>query len=340
MEIGNKIKNLRTRRGVTQEELASKLGITAQAVSKWENGAASPDIALLPALSAYFGVTIDELFALSDDTRMERIQNMLWDVRFLQEADVSAARDFLLEKAKREPGNGRALELLADLENHLAKAHHDKAADYAKEALRRDPNLMNAAGELATAMGGKCWDWGYTNHRELIDWLYAHLKERPEDWHTYQILIDQLLDDYRFAEAWEVHAHLMAIHDSYRCERYRGIILWHEGKHDEAFAVWEALMAANPTVWVIPDTIADHLVRMQRYEEAIRYYRRAFEVAKAPRYVDPIVAIAQVYEVMGNREAAIAAYQEELAVLRDEWHCNPGEETWDEVARAIERLKR
>lgn len=59
--------------------MAQHFGITAQAVSKWEGGVATPDISLLPDISAYFGVTIDELFSLSDETRMERIQNMLWD---------------------------------------------------------------------------------------------------------------------------------------------------------------------------------------------------------------------------------------------------------------------
>lgn len=96
MEIGNQIKALRQRRGVTQEALAQHLGVTAQAVSKWERGAATPDIGMLPSISAYFGVTIDELFALSDDTHMERIQNMLWDDRYYDPAEVESTREFLL----------------------------------------------------------------------------------------------------------------------------------------------------------------------------------------------------------------------------------------------------
>ena len=94
MEIGNQIKALRTQRGITQEDHAQQLGVSAQAVSKWERDAATPDIQLLPALSAYFGVTIDELFALSDETRMERIQNMLWDERVLNPATVETERAF------------------------------------------------------------------------------------------------------------------------------------------------------------------------------------------------------------------------------------------------------
>ena len=43
-------------------ELAERLGVTAQAVSKWERKANSPDIALIPRLAEIFGVSIDELF--------------------------------------------------------------------------------------------------------------------------------------------------------------------------------------------------------------------------------------------------------------------------------------
>ena len=114
MNIGNQIKTLRLKKSVTQEAMAEHFGMTAQAVSKWECGTSVPDISLLPELSAYFGVTIDALFALDDETRMERIQNMLWDVRFLNQADVDSATAFLLEKAAKEPKNGRPHELLAD----------------------------------------------------------------------------------------------------------------------------------------------------------------------------------------------------------------------------------
>ncbi len=62
MNIGNKIKELRKQRGVTQEQLADSIGVSFQAVSKWENNIALPDITLAPALASYFGVSMDVLF--------------------------------------------------------------------------------------------------------------------------------------------------------------------------------------------------------------------------------------------------------------------------------------
>ena len=59
--IGTIIMRLRKEHGMTQDQLASALGITFQAVSKWENGISSPDISTLPLLADLFGVSVDQL---------------------------------------------------------------------------------------------------------------------------------------------------------------------------------------------------------------------------------------------------------------------------------------
>ena len=63
MTIGNNIKQLRQQKNLTQDQVAEKLGVSYQAVSKWENNANTPDIALLPRIADLFGVTIDALFS-------------------------------------------------------------------------------------------------------------------------------------------------------------------------------------------------------------------------------------------------------------------------------------
>ncbi len=59
--LGQRIASLRKQRGLTQEEAAGRLGVSAQAVSKWENDQTCPDISLLPALADLLGVTTDTL---------------------------------------------------------------------------------------------------------------------------------------------------------------------------------------------------------------------------------------------------------------------------------------
>lgn len=339
MEIGNQIKQLRQQRSVTQEELAAHLGVTAQAVSKWERGAATPDIGMLPEISAYFGVTIDALFSLSDDTRMERIQNMLWDVRFLKQADVDAATAFLLDKAAREPDNGRPHELLADMENHIAREHCAKASEYAMEAMKRDPKLRNAGGELMWAMGGRLPDWNATNHCALIDFYEQYIEAHPDCRNAYMDIITQLVDDYRIEEAEAYCDRFAQIDSSYRVSLYRGKIAWYDGRREEAFRIWEDMERMFPQEWCVYHNMADFFTRSGRYGDAERYYRKAIDVQNAPRYCDPFDALAQFYEMRGDIPAAIRTLQEELDVCDREWNFTTGESA-DVIRREIARLER
>ena len=59
--MGKRISDLRKNKGMTQEQLAQQVGVTAQAVSKWENDLSCPDISILPQLAEALGVTTDEL---------------------------------------------------------------------------------------------------------------------------------------------------------------------------------------------------------------------------------------------------------------------------------------
>ena len=67
--LGKKIAELRREKGITQEEMAERLGVSPQAVSKWENDTCCPDIMLLPKIAEMVGITVDEL--LSNEPKKE-----------------------------------------------------------------------------------------------------------------------------------------------------------------------------------------------------------------------------------------------------------------------------
>ena len=79
MTIGKNIAELRKAKGVKQDELARFVGITAQAVSKWENGGV-PDTELLPKIADYFNVSIDELFGIERNTSIDIQDAILRDI--------------------------------------------------------------------------------------------------------------------------------------------------------------------------------------------------------------------------------------------------------------------
>lgn len=68
MNLGNNISEKRKAKGMTQEELAANLGVSPQAVSKWENNLSCPDISLLPAIAKIFGMSVDELLGAASAT--------------------------------------------------------------------------------------------------------------------------------------------------------------------------------------------------------------------------------------------------------------------------------
>lgn len=69
--LGGKIAELRRNIGLTQDEMSEKLGVTPQAVSKWENDVSCPDIMLLPKLAGLLGTSIDEL--LSNEPKKDTV---------------------------------------------------------------------------------------------------------------------------------------------------------------------------------------------------------------------------------------------------------------------------
>ena len=85
---------LRKKRGLTQEQLAKKLGVTFQAVSKWENAKAAPDVFLLPTMAGVFGCTIDQLFqgVKREPIRIDKLMvgSMVFDASYFGELDRSS----------------------------------------------------------------------------------------------------------------------------------------------------------------------------------------------------------------------------------------------------------
>lgn len=74
LNINESIRRLRREADMTQESVADALGVTYQAVSRWENGQSYPDIELLPSLAALFGVDMDRLFGIDDENMDAQIE--------------------------------------------------------------------------------------------------------------------------------------------------------------------------------------------------------------------------------------------------------------------------
>ncbi len=109
LSMGHIIKDLRKKKGFTQEELAERLGVTYQAISKWENETGMPDISQVVPLASIFGVSTDVLFGIADTTENEEAWKIVQHANRIEKyGEVETyltAYDVLLDGLKKYPNN-------------------------------------------------------------------------------------------------------------------------------------------------------------------------------------------------------------------------------------------
>lgn len=106
LRIGKKIIELRKTRGMTQEQLAAALGVTAPAVSKWETDSSYPDITLLCPLARALGTDVDFLLAFEEDLSQEKLgQYMVEIITLARERKVQEAEEKLNGLLHTYPAN-------------------------------------------------------------------------------------------------------------------------------------------------------------------------------------------------------------------------------------------
>lgn len=338
IELGNKIKQLRLRKGMTQDALAKVLSVSPQTVSKWENDLSMPDIQLLPEIAVTFGCSMDELFDFSEQAQFERIENMM-DMRLaLSSEEFAQAERFLTEKLGKESCKSDAFRLLAELNNHKADELRKKAELYAKEALELEPEMKQNHLNLQRAQEGTTADWDFANHSKRIAYYQEFVKKHPNYIGGYLRLLDELIADYRLDEAEAVCDALSPLDDSCRAPFYRGRIAWVRGEHQKAEAIWQKMLSDHPDDWLSYANMADAMAYACRYDEAIAYYQKAFELQPSPKYCDAQITAAHIYEIQGNYDAAIASCYEQLEVVKGEWKITEGCEV-EEIHREIDRLR-
>lgn len=103
--MGEKIKALRKQKNISQEVLAQALGVSFQAVSKWETGAALPDVALIPAIAGFFEVSTDELFDFNLLEQERKVMDICSAAAGIRDERPAEAEAMLREGLKQFPGN-------------------------------------------------------------------------------------------------------------------------------------------------------------------------------------------------------------------------------------------
>ena len=114
LKLGENLKKYRLKHELTQEQLADVLGVSAQAVSRWENGTTYPEITLLPIIASYYDISIDEIIGFDTTRKEERIKAILKENRLLHNNGETRRSIELLRQGLTDfPNESRLLYCLA-----------------------------------------------------------------------------------------------------------------------------------------------------------------------------------------------------------------------------------
>ncbi|MBQ8448886.1 MAG: helix-turn-helix transcriptional regulator [Clostridia bacterium] len=167
LNLGAKIRELRHRDGRTQEAIAEALGVTSQAVSRWESGGSYPDMEIMPSIANYFGVTIDELFGYHNG-RERKINEIIKKID--------------------------AFEIQTDGNDGWV----DECLTILREGLAEFPNNERLMITLAETL----WEAGWRRHKEWIYYdsegfiQYSYDKQRKNEyWSETEKICKRLVDD-------------------------------------------------------------------------------------------------------------------------------------------------
>ena len=109
--FGNRIKALRRKMNLTQEELAERLNVSFQTISKWETNASLPDVTMFPLLANFFNVTTDELLGVDLSKKQAKIDKIIKEYDRLSSLGKEKEKyDFICQAYREYPNNYRILE--------------------------------------------------------------------------------------------------------------------------------------------------------------------------------------------------------------------------------------
>lgn len=176
LKLGENLKKFRLQRELTQEQLADILGVSAQAVSRWENGTTYPDITLLPTVASYFEITLDELMGMDSVKSEEQLKELLGQLEENGSKGLIYENILLLRDAVRTyPAN---YELQFRLVNQLAFCEYKDGRGLSEE---EKISFNREAAEIGNRILSHCTDCAIINQTtQQLCYIYSSLGEKEK----------------------------------------------------------------------------------------------------------------------------------------------------------------
>ena len=293
MELGKKIASLRKVKNITQAQLAEYLSVNPQTVSRWEAEGGTPDVMLLPKIASFFGVSLDELFGMTD---MEHINNLVYKYSVLRDEksfeEVMHSMELALHSLDRELEETKAdkeqikqkVQQIKAWKVHIYIQKSRGALELAEKELDELRKEMTTENPLYLSLKLQKQQF-----RIQMGDAVRVLKQTKADWEEYQNI--ETLSCY-----------VAALFDA---QRSREILQLWETADVQQFV--EKVTDENKVLWLI-------MFESAVMEQGLVFFERYYEIYKLSASEPNIFEIKCLYAELYN----IVGLQEEKEILKEE----------------------
>lgn len=230
INLGMKIRELRKKKELTQEELAAKLNISPQAVSKWENGTCYPDMTQIPILAGFFGVSLDKLFGYDISRINAKIDEIIASHSKYFWSDRKRSEAILLEALRDYPDNERLLTELMELYADGELKNQEKAMEIAMQLAVDSKDIFLQCRAKNVIVGLHLENNRYDEAKETIETLptmYPYMLCDKMRVTSYSLKGE---DRLKWAKDWKT----IEIQELYISCEMEGKGFWEIGKYEDA----------------------------------------------------------------------------------------------------------
>ena len=314
VNIGNKIRELRKKKGITQETLAAALSVSPQAVSKWESGLTYPDMTMIPVIAGYFEISLDILFEYDIAQMKNSIQKIIDNARGYFFSEPLRYAETISAALQDYPGNEALLTAL--IEAYEYDLRENGNADNLDDIIEISQKLISESSDFVRICDAK--------ELQAIAYLkkgdYEKAKEVLESlprWVTLQkdaIKLHLKGKDKLNAAIWSRCDHLQALYTAcieegnawFRMDREN--VTFHDGTIPEEY-IPEALKCYQKGAAVI------ELFLNERYEGQAQYLWNGMQTFHWTFYQ----RIAACHKRLGNTDECEKAIETAYRIISSSW---------------------
>ena len=332
INLGDKLKNLRKEKNISQEKLAQYLNVSFQAVSKWENGSTYPDIELLPEISRFFGITVDELLGaeqIDESALYEEYEKRACEL--YRNGDVASVLPIWQEAHHKMPNHIGVQEMLMSTYFDVDKVKYQK-------------EIVELGTEIYHSEGGSYYK-GQAISQIARTYAACGNQEKAEQWayeayqlmHSLEMILMQITNDgeelastFCFANYWYLNSLFYMGARIAQCESIPGGTAYVQAVSKTIASVYELVFPNDDMSFeylkrmcVLYRMIAEDETALEKSEDAIKYYLlRAFDCAQKSVSVTehnlthPLVMNFFVSEAPSDNKQVVRLLKSELS-----WNC-------------------